>query len=107
MKPTVIIVAVILNYGCNSPDPTLDNLPRLFNGELEVLDLTHALNNTSPSWGKGNNPFSYNILAAHESGLPILGSYSVPEHYSTHLDAPIHSSDGQITVDQIQLKNFL
>lgn len=101
MKPNNLIIALILIYSCNSPDSTLDNLPRLFNGQLEILDLTHALNSTSPSWGKGQNPFNYKIIAAHDSGLPILGSYSTPEHYGTHIDAPIHSADGQLTVDQL------
>ena len=83
MKPNIFIITLILIYGCNSSDSTLDNLPRLFNGELEVLDLTHALNSNSPSWGKSQNPFSYKIIAAHDSGLPILGSYSTPESMRT------------------------
>ncbi|MFQ5568497.1 MAG: cyclase family protein [Rhodothermales bacterium] len=89
--------------GCTPPEHDQpDRFEQLFSGRLTVLDLTHPLNSTSPYWpGPAGNPFTYDILAAHESGAPILGAYRTPEHYGTHLDAPIHSADGQPSVDRL------
>lgn len=81
---------------------TGDRLEQLFAGELEVVDLTHALSATSPFWpSSGGNPFRHDTLRAHESGAPAMAAYSTPEHHGTHLDAPIHSADGQLSVDRL------
>ncbi len=79
-----------------------DRLEQLFSGELTVIDLTHALSPDSPYWpNDSGNPFEYRIIAAHESGKPVMGAYSTPEHHGTHLDAPIHGGDYLATVDQL------
>ncbi len=89
--------------GCTrvEPDPA-DRFAQLFAGQLTVLDLTHALNTTSPYWPNASgNPFTYDTLAAHDNGAPAMGAYSTPEHHGTHLDAPIHGAEGQPSVDQL------
>jgi len=69
---------------------------------MEVIDLTYTVGKTSPYWpGKRGNPFVYDTLFAHKSGAPAMGSYFVPEHFGTHLDAPIHSADSMKSVDQL------
>ncbi len=89
--------------GCaGEGSPTGDRLEQLFAGELEVIDLTHALSATNPYWpNPAGNPFRHDTLRAHESGAPAMAAYSTPEHHGTHLDAPIHSADGQPSVDQL------
>ena len=99
----LITVLTLCLTGCRPAEPdSADRLERLFSGQLTVLDLTHALNTTSPYWPNASgNPFTYDTLAAQESGAPAMGAYSTPEHHGTHIDAPIHSADHQASVDQL------
>ena len=99
----LIAVLTLCLTGCRPAEPdSADRLERLFSGQLTVLDLTHALNTTSPYWPNASgNPFTYDILAAHDNGAPAMGAYSTPEHHGTHLDAPIHGADHQPSVDQL------
>jgi kynurenine formamidase len=36
-----------------------------------------------------------------------MGRFAIPEHFGTHLDAPIHSADHQLSVDQLEPNNLL
>ena len=78
------------------------SLAQWFSGELEVVDLTHALSGTAPYWPSPNgNPFTHDTLRAHADGSPSMAAYSTPEHHGTHLDAPMHGAEGQASVDQL------
>ncbi len=80
-----------------------DRLQQLFDGTLPVIDLTHALSTEGPHWpSAAGNPFTYEVRSAHDSGATSMGAYSTPEHHGTHIDAPIHSADGQPSVDQLE-----
>jgi len=97
-----LIFAVIFLYNCDQKTLPPDRFDSLFSGDLEVIDLTYGLNNKSPFWpGPETSPFEYDTLAAHESGSPSMGAYNTPEHFSTHIDAPIHFSDKKKSVDQL------
>ncbi len=79
-----------------------DSLTQLFSGELEVVDLTHALSATAPYWPSPNgNPFTHDTIRAHADGSPSMAAYSTPEHHGTHIDAPVHGAEGQPSVDQL------
>lgn len=96
-------VVCLFSIGCTNSENENDRFARLFSGEANVIDLTHSLNSSSPYWpSPDGNPFKHEIIAAHPSGAAILAAYSTPEHFGTHMDAPIHSADGQATVDQLQ-----
>ncbi len=88
-----------------TPEPAgegYDRLDQFFSGDMEIIDLTHALSSSSTYWlGPSGNPFEHEILKAHESGRPRMARYSTPEHHGTHLDAPTHSADHQPTVDEL------
>ena len=105
MRQAVFLTAALITSlgACNpSTDEAGDRLARLFSGDMTVIDLTHALNATSPYWPNGRgNPFKHDTLSAHPSGAPSMAAYSTPEHHGTHLDAPIHSAAGQLSVDQL------
>ena len=99
--PFCAAVFVACVGGCSSGAEE-DRLSQLFSGDMTVIDLTHALNATSPYWPSGRgNPFKHDTLSAHPSGAPSMAAYSTPEHHGTHLDAPIHSAAGQPSVDQL------
>jgi len=102
-KPFISVVLVsILLVGCKKELTQNDRLEQLFNGELQIIDLTHTLNNSSPYWpNDAGSPFKYDTIFAHKSGAPGMGAYSTPEHQGTHLDAPIHGGDNLKSVEQL------
>jgi kynurenine formamidase len=82
--------------------PPSDRLEQLFTGDLEVIDMTHALSPDAVYWPGGErSPFEYEARATQPSGAVSMGAYSTPEHHGTHLDAPIHGGDNLPTVDQL------
>ncbi len=99
---TAMMLALAL-HGCERPAEDIrDTVAQLFAGELEVVDLTHALSSTTPYWPSPNgNPFTHDTLRAHADGSPSMAAYSTPEHHGTHIDAPVHSAEGQPSVDRL------
>ena len=89
--------------GCAGPDKSeRDRFEELFSGSMQVIDLTHSLASAGPFWpNPEGNPFRHEVIRAHPSGAASMARYSTPEHHGTHLDAPIHSADGQPSVDQL------
>jgi kynurenine formamidase len=100
---TFLMTMSLFITGCSvAENNSKDRLDRLFSGDLKVLDLTHPLSSTSPYWpNPDGNPFEHTILMGHESGAAAMAAYSTPEHFGTHLDAPIHGADYQLSVDQL------
>ena len=101
-KGLFVLLFSILFSSCKQEAPSKDTLQQLIDGELQIIDLTHVLNNTSPYWpnDKGN-PFVYDTIFARKSGAPGMGAYSTPEHFGTHIDAPIHGGDNLKSVEQL------
>ncbi len=114
----ITVAVLVLASGCNTAPqddaapPTdhaagADRLQQLFDGTLPVIDLTHALSPEGPHWpSDSGNPFSYEVRSAHDSGAVSMGAYSTPEHHGTHIDAPIHSVDGQPDVDDLTAQDL-
>jgi kynurenine formamidase len=79
-----------------------DKLAALFVDEVTVVDLTHAVSAEAPYWpGPDRSPFVHDTLSAHEDGTPAMAAYSVPEHFGTHFDAPVHGGMGLASVDRV------
>lgn len=90
-----------LLLACAAPEPAANTDPDPFAGR-RILDLTHAIGADSPWWpGPATSPFHYDVRIAHADGSTAMGSYALPEHFGTHLDAPVHSAEGQAPVDEI------
>ncbi len=103
MKVALHSLLLYLLISCGSPD----RFDKLFSGQMKMIDLTHALSKESPYWSNDKgNPFRYDTLFAQPSGAPGMGAYSTPEHFGTHLDAPIHSADHQRSADQLEAKDL-
>jgi kynurenine formamidase len=84
-----------------------DRLDLLFNGQMEVVDLTHGIGSDVPSWPDApGSGFSYEVLIPHPDGTPMMGTYQIPEHFGTHLDAPIHGGEGLPASDEIPVRRF-
>jgi len=77
-------------------------LGQLAAGDVQLLDLTYALNDKSPFWpGDDYQPFELRTIATIEKNGVSSKSFSMPEHFGTHIDAPCHFEQGQRTLDQI------
>jgi kynurenine formamidase len=66
-----------------------------------------ARNPKNPYWpGPGYGPFQFEIFATLEKDHVLSGRMSFAEHTGTHLDAPNHFVEGQVSVDRIPLKQL-
>jgi kynurenine formamidase len=73
-----------------------------------VLDLTHSVSEKSPNWeGTAKSPYSAHDLSQIEKDGYFTRSITLPEHFSTHLDAPAHFVRGAWTVDQIPAQRLV
>ena len=72
------------------------------------MDLTRTLDASIPYWpGAKYFPFECWDLARFEEVRAFSRAYRVPEHYGTHVDAPIHFAPGQASVEGIPLERFV
>lgn len=107
MKSFVPAALIVLVSGCTPPDPAPDGLTLLFSDQLTVIDLTHPVSAEAPWWpGPATSPFVHDTLAAHPDGAPSFAAYAAPEHFGTHLDAPVHFAEGLASVDRIPTERF-
>jgi kynurenine formamidase len=73
-----------------------------------VVDLTHNLNDHSPSWeGTAESPYNAKETESYERDAYYARVFTTPEHYGTHLDAPAHFARGMWTVDQIPAERLV
>jgi kynurenine formamidase len=67
-----------------------------------VVDLTHTLNASTPTYEESKEPaYRAKTVATFEKDHYFAREICLPEHFGTHLDAPAHFAKGQWTVDQI------
>ena len=78
-------------------------------GQIEVVDLTHPLDDQSPYWPEGSepSPFHAKVVATFEKGGYFARDLEFPEHFGTHMDAPAHFDPKGKTLDQIPVTQFL
>ena len=68
----------------------------------KVVDLTHTLNASTPTYEESEEPaYHAKIVATLEKEHYFAREICLPEHFGTHLDAPAHFAQGLWTVDQI------
>ncbi len=90
-----------------------DPLSRVFaeirSRQIEVIDLTHPLDEQSPYWPEGTpaSPFHAKVVATFERDGYFARLITMPEHFGTHMDAPAHFDPKGMTVDQIPVEEFL
>lgn len=73
-----------------------------------VVDLTHTLNASTPTYEESKQPvYRVNTVATFEKNHYLARDICLPEHFGTHLDAPAHFSKGGWTVDQIPTERLM
>jgi kynurenine formamidase len=81
----------------------LDGIP---SGRTRVLDLSYAISDKLVPWPGDEKFFEAKVNASVEKNGYFTRSFSMLEHYGTHLDAPAHFPPGKRTVDQIPVKQL-
>lgn len=74
----------------------------------EVVDLTHAFEESTIYWPTAER-FALEIVTAGEteSGWYAANAFCAAEHGGTHLDAPIHFTEGRRAVAEIPLEDLI
>jgi len=73
-----------------------------------VVDLTHSVNAQVPTYEPSeSSAFKAETVATIAKDKYFARNISLPEHYSTHIDAPAHFAQGMWTVDQIPAERLI
>jgi kynurenine formamidase len=117
MRPMPFRLVAIVSVSLVSAVPLgaqhSDTLSRVFaeihSGQIEVIDLTHPLDEQSPYWPEGQaaSPFHASVVATFEHDGYFARLITMPEHFGTHMDAPAHFDRKGLTVDRIPPEQFL
>lgn len=106
------ILVVTLSLSCRpaSTASSADVVSSVFSGtDAEWIDMTYALDENTIFWPTARS-FELEVVSA---GITDKGYYyaannfCTAEHGGTHIDAPIHFSEGKQTVDQIPVDHLV
>lgn len=77
-------------------------------GKLRLVDLTHTLERNSPYWPEDapGSPFHTSVATTYEKDGNFTRNLRMPEHFGTHMDAPVHFHPGGETVDRIAVERL-
>jgi len=83
------------------PAPVDSWLAGIATGKTQVVDLSYAINEKLVPWPGDDFTFEAAPKATVKKDGYFTRTFSMLEHYGTHLDAPIHFPPGKRPVDQI------
>jgi len=78
--------------------------------DVRIVDLTHPFDQHTIYWPTSLSTFHLDRLHYGKTDAGYFyaaNSFCTPEHGGTHLDAPIHFTEGRWTVDQIPLRQLI
>jgi kynurenine formamidase len=75
-------------------------------GHTRVVDMTYTLNGHLPSWPGDDKTFETQVVATYAKDGYFARSFWTLEHYSTHMDAPLHFAPGKASIAQIPVTHF-
>jgi kynurenine formamidase len=104
MRLAALLAVFTSACGGSAPPPAAPRLP------ARVVDLTHTLDEkTTIAWPTSPSSFHRDTLSFGRTPggfFYTAGSFAAVEHAGTHLDAPIHFSEGGATVEAIPVERF-
>jgi kynurenine formamidase len=115
LRTGIISIVFVIALGCqlttnspakaatdarNEPAP-IQIVPR------KIVDLTHSLAPGIPDFHGDSNAFEYKKLFTVQKDGYANGSFTMPEHLGTHVDAPSHFYDGKQSIDQIPAQKLI
>lgn len=108
MRRQIALVSLLAVFGCQAND---SDVTAVFDGTGgQWVDLTHSFSAASIYWPTDTVGFQHEELFYGTTPAGTFYSsyrYAAAEHGGTHLDAPIHFSEGRQTVDAIPLMNLI
>ncbi len=104
MKYRLLLLLPLMLSCADTPVPGPPGFP-----EGTLVDLTYAFDSTTIFWPTANGfELSVDARGRQEAGYWYeANSFSTAEHGGTHLDAPVHFSEGQWTTDAIPLTRLI
>ena len=98
------LLSLLLAACASAPRPPIDL------SVADVVDLTYAFDQNTLYWPNAPSGFELKRLAYGQTPGGYFYSsnaFCAPEHGGTHLDAPIHFSQGALSVDQIPVRQLI
>jgi arylformamidase len=73
----------------------------------KIFDITRTLNSALASW-PGDTPFSAQVMVTMAEGAAInLTTLTMSSHLGTHVDAPYHFIDDDLTMEKVSLEAYI
>jgi kynurenine formamidase len=104
MRRFLMLAPLLLSACATAPRPPI-NL-----SAADLVDLTYAFDEHTLYWPNSPSGFELKRLAYGKTPAGYFYSsnaFCAPEHGGTHLDAPVHFSQGALSVDQIPVRQLI
>lgn len=82
-------------------------LDRLSKDKISVVDLSYVLNSKTPDFFGDHDIYHFDHKTLVKDDGYSTGTFQTPEHFGTHVDAPVHFAKGAQTVDQISINKLV
>jgi kynurenine formamidase len=87
--------------------PSRGLLEQAIRGQARIIDLTHLISASTPTYSGERNALRYEKLADFDKDGYAAGAFRIPEHFGTHVDAPGHFIWGRETVERIAPRRLI
>ena len=108
MKRSLILLPVLLMAACSAPAPAPAPKPSGIDS-AKLVDLSYTFDEKTVYWpnaeGFRHRKDSWTKTAA--GYWYAAGEFTSAEHGGTHLDAPVHFSEGKLTLDQLPVERLV
>lgn len=81
--------------------------PWAINSDMAMVDLSHPWGNDQPTWPAGAQPYMNPVQYMSKFNRRTQLAYGMPEHVSTHYDAPSHVCQESPFVHEVPLEKFM
>jgi len=82
-------------------------IDQLSTEKLKVVDLSHAMNSKTPDFFGDKDIYHFNHETQLKDNGYSTGTFQTPEHFGTHVDAPVHFVKGAQAIDKIPVKSLV
>lgn len=107
MRLLGVFLSILALGGCQQKMPThADTFAAISRGEVRVVDLAWPISERTHGWPGDPQGFRAEVSEAARAAGYFSRSFSMPEHFGTHLDAPIHFPPGTIPLDAISVERL-
>jgi kynurenine formamidase len=75
--------------------------------QLKVIDLSHVINSKTPDFFGDKDIYQFHHATKVEENGYSTGTFQTPEHFGTHVDAPVHFVKGAAPIDKIPAEHLI